>query len=143
MGGRFSTGGLKVLARKHLSATEIALPRFTELELDPTKYMTKSVEKVLTTKTRGNQKVEIMKNGILCEEWRFSRQHVEDIRGIGWKVEDDDEVGIDPLSFIQPVPHSVYSQTQALVKWKMASSPWRAGNSSDVSRTVPLFKETR
>ncbi|KAJ5089592.1 hypothetical protein N7532_008276 [Penicillium argentinense] len=81
-------------------------------------YDQKRVEKVLTTKTRGSQKVEIMKDGILCEEWRFSRQHVEDIRGIGWKVEDDDEVGIDPLSFIQPVPHSVFPQTRALVKWK-------------------------
>ncbi|KAJ5981128.1 hypothetical protein N7481_008426 [Penicillium waksmanii] len=81
-------------------------------------YDQKRVEKVLTTKTRGSQKVDLIKNGIPCEEWKFGRQHVEDIRGVGWKVEDDDEVGIDPLSFIRPVPNSVYPQTRAWVKWK-------------------------
>lgn len=81
-------------------------------------YDQKRVEKVLTTKTRGNQKVSLIKKGIPCEEWKFGRQHVEDICGIGWKIEDDDEVGIDPLSFIRPVPNSVYPQTRAWVKWK-------------------------
>jgi hypothetical protein len=81
-------------------------------------YDQKRVEKVLTTKTRGSQKVDLIKSGIPCEEWKFGRQHVEDIRGVGWKVEDDDEVGIDPLSFIRPVPNSVYPQTRAWVKWK-------------------------
>ncbi|OQE16767.1 hypothetical protein PENSTE_c023G02329 [Penicillium steckii] len=85
-------------------------------------YDQKRVEKVLTTKTRGSQKVPLIKNDIPSEEWKFGRQHVEDIRGIGWKVEDDDEVGIDPLSFIRPVPNSVYPQTRAWVKWKDGKS---------------------
>ena len=85
-------------------------------------YDQKRVEKVLTSMTRGSQTVNLIKNDIPCQEWKFGRQHVEDIRGVGWKIEDDDEVGIDPLSFIRPVPNSVYPQTRAWVKWKDGKS---------------------
>lgn len=57
-------------------------------------------------------------NGIREEIWKYARKDVEDILGVGWKIEDDDESGIDPLAWIWPEPNVVYPQTRVLVKRK-------------------------
>jgi hypothetical protein len=43
---------------------------------------------------------------------------VEDIIGIGWKVDGDDDQGLDPLSLLLPAQGISYPQTRILVKWK-------------------------
>jgi hypothetical protein len=43
---------------------------------------------------------------------------VADILGVGWKVEDDDENGIDATALIYPERDVLYPQTRILVQWK-------------------------
>ncbi|KAJ5641213.1 hypothetical protein N7490_005213 [Penicillium lividum] len=81
-------------------------------------YNPSTVERVLTSKTRGTAKRVTMKDGIPDECWKYTRRDVKDLIGIGWKVEDDDESGLNPLNLLQPAKGSVYPQTRALVKWK-------------------------
>ncbi|KAJ5921093.1 hypothetical protein N7466_009419 [Penicillium verhagenii] len=80
---------------------------------DPSK-----VERVLTTKTRGTARIVESMDGNQEEVWMYTRQNVEDIIGIGWKVEDDDEDGLDPLDLIEPAKNAIYPQTRILVKWR-------------------------
>lgn len=80
-------------------------------------YSPHQVERVLTS-TRGTAKAKIEKNGIPEEIWKYGREHVEDIIGVGWKVEDDDESDLNPLSLIRPGKGTLYPQTRVLVKWK-------------------------
>lgn len=80
-------------------------------------YSPHQVERVLTS-TRGAAKAQIEKDGIPEEIWKYRREHVEDIIGVGWKVEDDDEGDLNPLSLIRPGKGALYPQTRALVKWK-------------------------
>ncbi|CAG8881165.1 unnamed protein product, partial [Penicillium egyptiacum] len=47
-----------------------------------------------------------------------SRSDVAGILGIGWKIDDDDEDGINPLLPLQPTKGGLYPQTRALVKWR-------------------------
>lgn len=63
-------------------------------------YNPSRVERVLTTKTRGTAKFTGTKNGIPEEYWKYERKHVEDLLRVGWKVEDDDENGINPLGLL-------------------------------------------
>jgi hypothetical protein len=43
---------------------------------------------------------------------------VENILGVGWKIEDDDEEDLNPLNLLQPAKGASYPHTRALVKWK-------------------------
>ncbi|KAJ5255840.1 hypothetical protein N7497_001550 [Penicillium chrysogenum] len=81
-------------------------------------YNPSRVERVLTTKTRGTAKVTGTRNGLPEEFWKYQRKDVEDFIGIGWKVEDDDEQGLNPLNLLLPAKGIVYPQTRILVKWK-------------------------
>lgn len=81
-------------------------------------YNPSRVERVLMTKTRGTAKVIGTKNGLPEEYWKYDRKHVDDLVGVGWKVEEDDENGIDALSLLRPEKGAVYPQTRTLVKWK-------------------------
>ncbi|KAJ6136796.1 hypothetical protein N7497_012349 [Penicillium chrysogenum] len=81
-------------------------------------YNPSRVERVLTTKTRGTAKVIGTRNGLPEEFWKYQRKDVEDFIGIGWKVEDDDEQGLNPLNLLLPAKGIVYPQTRILVKWK-------------------------
>ncbi|CEJ55669.1 hypothetical protein PMG11_01917 [Penicillium brasilianum] len=81
-------------------------------------YSRHMVEQVLSTKTRGNAKETGVKNGIPEEFWKYRRKDVEDILGVGWKIEDDDEEGLNPLNLLRPAKGVYYPQTRTLVKWK-------------------------
>ncbi|KAF7519524.1 hypothetical protein PCG10_009929 [Penicillium crustosum] len=81
-------------------------------------YNPSQVERVLTTLTRGTAKVTGTKNGLPEEFWKYQRRDVEDLVGIGWKVEEDDEQGLNPLNLLLPAKDIVYPQTRILVKWK-------------------------
>ena len=82
-------------------------------------YNPRKVERVLISKTRGTAK-EVVEDddGVLDEYWKYNRRDVAGILGIGWKIEDDDEDTINPLSLLQPVKGALYPQTRALVKWR-------------------------
>ncbi len=79
-------------------------------------YSPHIVERVLTIKTRGNAKVTGTKNGLPQEFWKHKRKDVENILSIGWKVDDNDEDGLNPLNLLQPAKGAYYPQTRALVK---------------------------
>ncbi|KAJ5302301.1 hypothetical protein N7508_007164 [Penicillium antarcticum] len=81
-------------------------------------YNPSRVERVLTTKTRGTAKVIGTRNGLPEEFWKYQRKDVENFVGIGWKVEEDDEQGLDPLGLLLPAKGIIYPQTRILVKWK-------------------------
>ncbi|OJJ42037.1 hypothetical protein ASPZODRAFT_147845 [Penicilliopsis zonata CBS 506.65] len=80
-------------------------------------YSPHMVERVLTTKTRGNAKGTRTRNGIPEEFWKYKREHVANILGVGWKIEDDDEEGLNPLDLLQPAKGAYYPQTRTLVEW--------------------------
>jgi hypothetical protein len=75
------------------------------------------VERVLTI-TRSNAKITAIRNGLPEEFWKYKRKDIENILGVGWKVEDNDEEGLDPLNLLRPAKGAFYPQTRALVKWK-------------------------
>ncbi|KAJ5301620.1 hypothetical protein N7508_006483 [Penicillium antarcticum] len=81
-------------------------------------YNPSRVERVLTSQSRGNAKVVYKSRNRAVEDWRYKRKHVEDFVGIGWKVEEDDEQGLDPLHLLLPAKGTIYPQTRILVKWK-------------------------
>ncbi|KUM61393.1 hypothetical protein ACN42_g5718 [Penicillium freii] len=82
-------------------------------------YNPRKVERVLISKTRGTAKeVEEDNDGVLDEHWKYNRRDVAGILGIGWKIEDDDEDAINPLSLLRPIKGGLYPQTRALVKWR-------------------------
>ncbi|KAL4948722.1 hypothetical protein BDW69DRAFT_189013 [Aspergillus filifer] len=78
----------------------------------------RTAEQVLS-RTPGNAKV-IYKSptGERVEKWKYSRQHVLDILGVGWKVEGDDDASGNSLALIRPVKDALYPHTRVLVKWK-------------------------
>ncbi|KAL4744428.1 hypothetical protein BDW72DRAFT_212680 [Aspergillus terricola var. indicus] len=78
----------------------------------------RTAEQVLS-RTPGNSKV-ILKteNGEKKETWKYSRQHVLDIIGVGWKVEGDDDASGHSLALIRPVKDASYPHTRVLVKWR-------------------------
>ena len=80
-------------------------------------YDQKTTELVLS-QTRGNSKSTLSINGINQEVWKYSRNQVLDIIGVGWKVEDDDEANRNALALIRPERYATYPHTRALVKWK-------------------------
>ncbi|GMG01319.1 unnamed protein product [Aspergillus oryzae] len=45
------------------------------------------------------------------------RGKVRGIVGVGWKVDDDDEEGIEPLDLLVPKPYATYPHTRILVLW--------------------------
>jgi hypothetical protein len=81
-------------------------------------YNPSRVERVLTTKSRGTAKVIGTRNGLPEELWKYKRKDVEDFIGIGWKVDEDDEQGLEPLNLLLPAQGISYPQTRILVKWK-------------------------
>jgi hypothetical protein len=80
-------------------------------------YDTRTTEQVLSI-TRGNAKVRIQSSGNTEEIWKYSRDDVEDIIGVGWKVEDDDDASTNALALIRPAKDIIYPHTRVLVKWK-------------------------
>ncbi|KAL4960572.1 uncharacterized protein BDV14DRAFT_204556 [Aspergillus stella-maris] len=77
-----------------------------------------STEQVLSN-TPGNSKwLDESQTGETREKWRKSRQDVLDIKGVGWKVEGDDEVGGNSLALIRPVKDAFYPHTRVYVQWK-------------------------
>ena len=81
-------------------------------------YDPSKVARVYSTSTRGTKKVIGHRDGRPGEFWEYKREDVKDFLGIGWKVEDDNEDGLDPLNYLQPVKGATYPQTRTLVKWK-------------------------
>ncbi|KAA8649654.1 uncharacterized protein ATNIH1004_002325 [Aspergillus tanneri] len=80
-------------------------------------YDPQTAELVLSN-TRGNSKSTLTTDGILQEVWKYSRDDVSDITGVGWKVEDDDEANTNALALIRPQRYATYPHTRVLVKWK-------------------------
>ncbi|THC87062.1 hypothetical protein EYZ11_013492 [Aspergillus tanneri] len=80
-------------------------------------YDPQTAELVLSN-TRGNSKSTLTTDGILQEVWKYSRDDVSDIIGVGWKVEDDDEANTNALALIRPQRYATYPHTRVLVKWK-------------------------
>jgi hypothetical protein len=69
--------------------------------------------------TRGNQKIIMTDgNGRTREAWAYTRNQVADIVGVGWKIEDDDEAGVNALDLIVPRKSAMYPHTRVIVKWK-------------------------
>ncbi|KAE8384241.1 hypothetical protein BDV23DRAFT_177205 [Aspergillus alliaceus] len=77
----------------------------------------RSTELVLS-QTRGTRKQIVNGGGFRKEVWEYSSDQVMDIIGVGWKIEDDDEHGVNALALIRPRKDAVYPHTRALVKWK-------------------------
>ncbi|KAJ5417422.1 uncharacterized protein N7487_000972 [Penicillium crustosum] len=78
----------------------------------------KEVEQVLSSESRGTQKhITHGTDGIRAQDWVWTREHVLDILGVGWKVPDDDEEEVDPLSLIVPATGVIYPQTRVIVLW--------------------------
>jgi hypothetical protein len=68
--------------------------------------------------TRGNQKIIMTDdNGRTREAWKWTRNQVADILGVGWKIEDDDEAGVNALDLILPRKSAMYPHTRVIVKW--------------------------
>ncbi|RHZ48748.1 uncharacterized protein CDV56_103023 [Aspergillus thermomutatus] len=69
--------------------------------------------------TRGNKKMIIKDDrGSIREAWEYTRNQVDDIVGVGWKIEDDDEAGVNALELIRPRKCAMYPHTRVVVKWK-------------------------
>ncbi|KAF4207305.1 hypothetical protein CNMCM8927_003579 [Aspergillus lentulus] len=69
--------------------------------------------------TRGNKKIILTDDrGRVREAWEYTRNQVDDIVGVGWKIEDDDEAGVNALELIQPRKSAMYPHTRVVVKWK-------------------------
>ncbi|KAL4999220.1 hypothetical protein BDV10DRAFT_184629 [Aspergillus recurvatus] len=81
-------------------------------------YNPRSTEQVLS-KTRGNAKIRVQAEGTVKEVWKYTRDDVQDIIGVGWKVEDDDDTSTNALAFIRPAKDIIYPHTRVLVKWKL------------------------
>ncbi|CAI7595663.1 unnamed protein product [Penicillium viridicatum] len=76
------------------------------------------VEQVLSSESRGTEKRLFRgTDGIRAQDWAWTRDHVLDILGVGWKVPDDDDEEVDPLSLIVPGPGVIYPQTRVIVLW--------------------------
>ncbi|KAJ5469739.1 hypothetical protein N7539_007692 [Penicillium diatomitis] len=82
------------------------------------RYNRHTVPRIFPSRARGSAKIISSKNGLEHEVWKYTREDVEDILGIGWKIEEDDEEGFDALDAIQATKDACYPQTRALVKWK-------------------------
>lgn len=82
-------------------------------------YDPDSVPCLFSTSKRGQER-EIFLNlqGRKEERLKWRRDHVHGIIGVGWKVEDDDEEGLEPLDLVWPEPHARYPHTRILVQWK-------------------------
>lgn len=67
---------------------------------------------------RGKQKIQYRnEKGRIEEAWAYTRDQVRGIVGVGWKVDDDDEEGIEPLDLLVPEPYATYPHTRILVLW--------------------------
>lgn len=84
-------------------------------------YDPRSTEQVLS-KTRGNAKTRVSENGLVQEIWKYSRDDVQDIVGVGWKVDDDDDTSANALALIRPAKYTAYPHTRVLVKWKLGGT---------------------
>jgi hypothetical protein len=80
-------------------------------------YDPRTAEQILS-KTRGSARVTLTSGEHKIEEWKYSRDEVQDIIGVGWKVENDDDASANALSLIRPVKDATYPHTRILVKWK-------------------------
>jgi hypothetical protein len=78
-------------------------------------YNLRSTEQVLS-KTRGNAKIRVQAGGTVKGVWKYTRDDVQDIIGMGWKVEDDDNTSANTLAFIRPAKDIIYPHTRVLVK---------------------------
>ncbi|KAJ6084954.1 hypothetical protein N7499_004583 [Penicillium canescens] len=65
-----------------------------------------------------NNSAQETKDGLPEEHWEYTGNDVEDIIGISWKIEDDDEEGVNPLDLLRPAKGAIYPLTRALVTWK-------------------------
>ncbi|KAL2817075.1 hypothetical protein BDW59DRAFT_166108 [Aspergillus cavernicola] len=83
-------------------------------------YDPRSVPQVLSI-TRGNAKIRTKTNGMTQETYKYSRDDVQDIRGVGWKVEDDDDTNATALALIRP-SQDRYPHTRVLVEWKQGGT---------------------
>ncbi|KAE8371073.1 hypothetical protein BDV26DRAFT_149428 [Aspergillus bertholletiae] len=80
-------------------------------------YNERRTEQVLS-KTRGNAKTTITNSYNMREEvWKYTRKDVQDIIGVGWKVDGDDDATTNALSLIRP-KQEVYPHTRVLVRWR-------------------------
>ncbi|OGM39289.1 hypothetical protein ABOM_012147 [Aspergillus bombycis] len=69
--------------------------------------------------SRGREKVSaITEFGTVEEKWRYNRGDVRTILAVAWKVDDDDEEGIEPLDLLWPEAYAVYPCTKAIIMWK-------------------------
>lgn len=73
---------------------------------------------MVLSKTRGNSKSTVPMNGINQEVWKYSRNEVLDIIGVGWKVDGDDEANRNALALFRPERYATYPHKRVLVKWK-------------------------
>ncbi|KAB8069863.1 hypothetical protein BDV29DRAFT_161036 [Aspergillus leporis] len=68
---------------------------------------------------RGRAKLQLQSDiGTTKETWKYTRDNVRGIVGIGWKVDEDDEDGIEPLDLLWPEPYAIYPHIRALIQWK-------------------------
>ena len=52
------------------------------------------------------------------EHLKWKQEDVHGIIGVSWKVEDDDEEGLEALDLIWPEPYAKHPHTRILVQWK-------------------------
>lgn len=78
----------------------------------------REVEQVLSSESRGTQKRTFRgTDGIKAQDWVWTRDQVADILAVGWKVPDDDDGDVDPLSLIVPEPGAIYPETRVIILW--------------------------
>lgn len=81
-------------------------------------YDRTTTEQVLSIR-RGNTKRIIPENGIKKEVWKWGREHVKRIVGVGFKIAEDEEHGGKSKITMNPsYAQGSYPQTRLLVEWK-------------------------
>lgn len=81
-------------------------------------YDKTTTEQVLSIR-RGNAKSIIHQNGIKKEVWKWGREHVKRIIGVGFKIPEDKEHGAKSKILMKPsYAKDSYPQTRLLVEWK-------------------------
>ena len=82
-------------------------------------YDPDSVPCLFSTSKRGQEREMVQMSTKRWEErLKWKREDVHGIIGVGWKVEDDDEEGLEALDLIWPEPYAKHPHTRILVQWK-------------------------
>lgn len=106
--------GSQTFVRYNKSSTTYRIRAGTYEAHDPD-----TVPRILPTDKRGNEK-EIFENqrGRPGERYKYTREYVHGIIGVGWKVHDDNKEDLEPLDLVRLELRAIYRETKVFVRWK-------------------------